>query len=84
MYTDMYNTTSERCIYVPKRPEGRPRRFKPKEDVKRIVLNLSEAEDSAFREAIAKLHLGTITNTFLVLIEGLCKEAGVKWPKVQR
>jgi hypothetical protein len=66
---------------VANKPKGRPRRFKPKEDVKRIVLNLSEAEDAAFRQAIDKLHLGTITNTFLVLIERLCKEAGVKWPK---
>ena len=64
-----------------KKKEGRPRRFKRKEDVKRIVLNLSEAEDAAFREAIDKLHLGTITNTFLVLIGRLCKEAGVKWPR---
>ncbi len=68
-------------ITVTKKKEGRPRRFKPKEDVKRIVLNLSEAEDAAFREAIDKLHLGTITNTFLVLIGRLCKEAGVKWPR---
>jgi hypothetical protein len=48
------------------------------------MLNLSEAENAAFREAMDKLHLGTITNTFLVLIvliEGLCKEAGVKWAK---
>jgi hypothetical protein len=61
---------------------GRPRRFTSQKEVVRVVLNLSKAENEAFRKAIAKVYPGaTITNTFRILIEGVCKEAGVKWPK---
>ena len=45
------------------------------------MLNLSAAQDDAFREAIQTLRRGTITNALLILIEGLCEEAKVKWPK---